>query len=413
MRGHLEARGKDVWRAKVYLGRDADNSKRYLTRTIHGSKRRAEDILAQIIVEAGVGSHDVTDGTVGDLAARWLAITRPSLSPTTLWGYERLLDKVIVPRLGPVKLRALRPQAIDSFYADLLGHGGKDGKPLSAQSVQHVHALLRHILNQGVRWGWLTSNPALKASPPKVRKKEIVTPDPDEVMLLIAEAERTDPDLAVFLRLAAVTGARRGELCALRWTDIDLVAGSVTIARAIVGQRNDELIEKDTKTHAGRRIALDPETVDVLARHRDRCEARAAKAETTLPDNAFLFSPTVDGSRAWRPGGVSLAFIRIRKRAGVRKVPLHSLRHFAATRMLAAGVPVRTVAGRLGHADAATTLNVYGHWIEASDQTAAAVLGDLLGNGDKAPTSSPSPPARRKARGAGTRPRSGAKRAPQ
>ena len=75
MRGHLEARGKDVWRAKVYLGRDADKSKRYLTRTIHGSKRRAEDVLAQMIVEAGVGGHDVTDGTVGDLAARWLAIT--------------------------------------------------------------------------------------------------------------------------------------------------------------------------------------------------------------------------------------------------------------------------------------------------------------------------------------------------
>jgi len=81
--------------------------------------------------------------------------------------------------------------------------------------------------------------------------------------------------------------------------------------------------------------------------------------------------------------------------------------------MLAAGVPVRTVAGRLGHADAATTLNVYGHWIEASDQVAATVLGDLLGNGDKAPTSPPSPAARRTARGAAARPRSGTKRAPQ
>jgi len=79
---------------------------------------------------------------------------------------------------------------------------------------------------------------------------------------------------------------------------------------------------------------------------------------------------------------VSLAFTRLRKRAGVSKVPLHSLRHFAATRMLAAGVPVRTVAGRLGHADAATTLNVYGHWIEASDQAAAAALGELLGTKD-------------------------------
>ena len=199
MRGHLEARGKDVWRAKVYLGHDADGSKRYLTQTIHGTKRHAEDILAQLIVEAGVGSHDVTDGTVRDLATRWLAITRPGLSPTTIVGYERILDKFILPRLGPVKLRALRPQAIDAFYMDLLEHGGKDGKALSAQSVRHVHALLRHVLNQGVRWGWLSSNPASRATPPKVHKKEIVTPDPDDVKLLLAEAERTDPDMAMFL----------------------------------------------------------------------------------------------------------------------------------------------------------------------------------------------------------------------
>jgi integrase len=330
-----------------------------------------------------------------------------------LVGYERLLDKVILPRLGSVKVRALRPGAIDSFYSDLLGRGGKDGGRLSAQSVQHVHALLRHVLNQGVKWGWLPSNPALRASPPKVRRKEIVTPDPDAVLLLIGEAERSDPDLAVFLRLAAVTGARRGELCALRWSDVDLVAGSVTIARAIVGERNDKLVEKDTKSHAGRRIAIDPQTVDVLAKHRDRCEGRATTAETTLPDRAFVFSPGVTGSRPWRPGGVSLAFIRLRKRAGVEEVPLHSFRHFAATRMLAAGVPVRTVAGRLGHANAATTLNVYSHWVKESDQAAAAILGDLLGNGDKAPTSPPSTSARRTARGAGARPRSGPKGAPQ
>jgi integrase len=233
------------------------------------------------------------------------------------------------------------------------------------------------------------------------------------VLLLIAEAEKSDPDFAVFLRLAAVTGARRGELCALRWSDVDLVAESITIARAIVGERNDKLVEKDTKSHASRRIAIDPQTVNVLAGHRDRSEDRATSAETTLPERAFVFSPAVDGSRPWRPGGVSLAFIRLRKRAGVGAVPLHSFRHFAATRMLAAGVPVRTVAGRLGHANAATTLNVYSHWIEASDQTAATVLGDLLGNGDKAPTSPPSRGARRTARGAGARPRSGGKRAPQ
>lgn len=382
MRGHLEARGKDTWRAKVYLGRGPDGAKRYVTRTVRGSKRHAEDVLAQLIVEAGAGAHDVTDGTLGDLAARWLESARPGLSPTTVRSYELRLQTAILPRLGTVKLRALRPHAFDQLYAELLERGGRGGRPLSPRSVHHVHALLRHILNQGVRWGWLPSNPALRATPPRVRRQEIVTPDPGDLRRLIAEAERTDEDLALFVRLAAVTGARRGELCGIRWTDLDLANGSLSITRSVIGMRNDELLVKDTKTHAGRRIALDGETVEALARQHDRHAERAATVGTSLSTQAYVFTTTIDGSRPRRPDGMSLAFIRLRRRAGVKELPLHSLRYFAATRMLDAGVPVRTVSGRLGHANPSTTLNVYSHWVAATDQDAAATLGALLSGPD-------------------------------
>jgi len=114
-----------------------------------------------------------------------------------------------------------------------------------------------------------------------------------------------------------------------------------------------------------------------------RSEDRAAAAGVTLSGRAFVFSPAADGMRPWCPNEISLSFGRLRKKAGVRSVRLHRLRHFAATQMLAAGVPVRTVSGRLGHADAATTLNIYGHWVLASDQAAATILGDLLGSQDQ------------------------------
>lgn len=403
MRGHLEERGKDRWRAKVYLGAGPNGTKRYLTRTIRGPKRHAENVLAQLIVEAGAGGHDVTDGTVEELARRWLEATGPGLSPTTLRGYEYLLRTAILPRIGHMKLRALRPQTLDQLYGELLQRGGKDGKPLSPRSVHHVHALVRRILNQGVRWGWMPSNPALRATPPRVPHREMATPEPDELRRLIVEAERVDEDLATFVRLAAVTGARRGELCGLRWSDVDLAHGSLSITRSVIGMRNDALIVKDTKTHAGRRIALDPETVDSLARQRQRHEARARVAEVQLADGAYIFTTTIDGSRPRRPDGMSLAFIRLRRRAGVKELPLHSLRHFAATRMLAAGVPVRTVSGRLGHANAATTLNVYSHWVAAADQEAASTLGALLSSERTSETAAPEDPlARRSTRSRGS-----------
>ena len=195
-------------------------------------------------------------------------------------------------------------------------------------------------------------------------------------MKVLALADERDAALACLLRLAAVTGARRGELCALRWSDLDRT--SLRISRSLYGSRQDQLMEKDTKTHAVRRVSLDPETLEVVIGHRNQCRLRAKACGLRLPENAFIFSSEPSGTLPWRPGRVTLAFSRLCTELGVSNVRLHDLRHFAATQLLAAGVPVRTVAGRLGHANAATTLNVYAHVLESSDEDAAGVLGRLL-----------------------------------
>jgi integrase len=221
-------------------------------------------MLPELLMEAGRGDHVVTDGTLADLVQRWRPIAELDLSPATLQEYERLLDKRILPRFGKTKVRAIRTADIDAFYADLQRRGGADDGQLGAQSIQHVHALLRRLLNQAVRWGWITTSPVARATPPRVRRYELTVPSPEDVGRIILAADKQDNDLACFLRVAAVTGARRGELCALRWSDVDIKAATVTIARSVVGQRNDELVEKGTKTHTSRRISLDRATLTSL-----------------------------------------------------------------------------------------------------------------------------------------------------
>jgi integrase len=202
-------------------------------------------------------------------------------------------------------------------------------------------------------------------------------PAPHELAKLSALATEVDVDLADYILLAAATGARRSELIALRWADLDLDRASVWIARGIV-LGFDGVVEKDTKTHAARRVSLDPTTVAAMAAHRARAVDRAQLCGHELDDGAFLFSNEADGSKCWYPDSVSRSFARLCRKAGLKGARLHDLRHYVATRLLSAGVDVRTVAGRLGHRNAATTLNVYSHFLVESDREAANVLGRMF-----------------------------------
>jgi integrase len=304
--------------------------------------------------------------TVGELCDAWYRHVEPDLSASVAPEYRRLLDRRILPRLGWLPLTKLTPDLLDGWYAELRA-GDARSRPLAPNSVRRIHSVLHRALDQAVRWGWLEQNPADRASPPRARRAELAVPSPGDVARLLIEAQRTDPRLACFLRLAATTGARRGELCALRWSDVDLDAAELTIGHGVVEHPTRGLVVQDTKTHAARRVALDPGTVAVLIAHRARA-----------PIDGFVFSHVADGSRPWRPHYVTLAFTRLRARVGLTSTRLHDLRHFAATQLLAGGQDVRTVAGRLGHADASVTLGTYAHFLAVADRRAADLLGSLL-----------------------------------
>jgi integrase len=374
VRGHLRQRQRGVWELVVDLGRDPlTRRRRQLSRTVRGTKRDAERELAALVGDVSDGRETNSNATLADVLARWLDLAAENLSPTTFDEYKRLVANRIEPVLGAVPVRRLTTRRLDAFYQALAREAG-----LAPASIRQVHAVIRRGLGQAVKWGWIRSNPAADASPPRLRRRELAPPAPADLRKLLAEAEAADRDFAVFLRLMATTGLRRGEACGLRWTDVDVEGEALVVQRAVVVVHGQGLFEKDTKTHASRRIALDHATLEALRRHREVMGERAAACGVDLADDAFVFSHTPDGSRPWRPENVTSTFTRVRDQAGFPQVRLHDLRHMHATQLLAAGVPVRTVSGRLGHANAATTLNVYGHFLEASDRQAADVIGELL-----------------------------------
>jgi integrase len=187
-----------------------------------------------------------------------------------------------------------------------------------------------------------------------------------------------DPAIGTFLHLAAATGARRGELVALRWSDVDLDQGELVISRSVVDAGDRRLVIKDTKTHQGRRIALAAGAVRALRDHRRHQLEQRLALGLGRTDAPWIFCHP-DSSLPWRPDYVSKRWRRLRTELKLEDARLHDLRHFSVTQLLAAGVDPKTVAGRHGHARVAMTLDRYSHFVPARDRDAAEVLDGLLG----------------------------------
>jgi integrase len=379
MAGHLQERGPKTWRLSVYVGRDSRTGrKRYVQRTVHGTKREAERAVARLVTEVDEGRHSASAaGTFGNLLDRWLETKAQSVDPSTISSYRWVTEKYIRPALGKARLASLKAVDIDSFYVRLAAQPGDRGKNLSPRTIRICHGVIRQALEQGRKWGLITRNPAIDASPPRSLHHEIHPPSVEQVLHLLAAAKEYDEDFATYLRVLAATGCRRSEALALRWSDIDwknsqlLISHSLTVVDSVI-------VEKDTKTHQARRLILDSGTVRDLQSHRKRAKDRATKCGSALVESAYIFTSDAEGHQPWRPDVATNRFGRLCKMEGISGVRLHDLRHYVATNLGAAGTPIATISARLGHRDKATTLNVYQHTLPAQDHQAADLLGALL-----------------------------------
>ncbi len=277
--------------------------------------------------------------------------------------------------VGAVPVAKLTARDLDAVYAGWLAEG------LSPTTVRHCcHRVLAVALKQAQRRGQVQRCATDLATPPAAVVREVDDLDPVAWQAVILDLREREPVTAMAVLLAGVTGARRGELCGLRWSDIDGDRRMLVIARSI---RHDvdkrQLVVSPTKTGRVRRLSLDDHTLELLAGYRNQAEGWAADADagTVLADDGYVLSLDPSGASPLEPDTITAGFTRSTRRVGA-KLRFHDLRHMSASLLIAGGTDVRTVANRLGHADASTTLRIYAHAFEAQDRRAAELMGELL-----------------------------------
>jgi integrase len=383
LRGEVEALPSGSLRVRVYAGIDPITKKRhYLVETVPAGPKaeaQAEKVRTRLLSEVDDKRSSRTNATVDQLLDRYLDVLK--VEDTTRTGYERLIRLYIRPVLGDVPIGRVTGETVDSFYAQLRrcrarcrGNAALDHQctPLGEAYLRQIHNVLNGAFNRAVKWRWLGVNPLGQAQAPTPPTPDPQPPSPAQAARIAAEAWK-DPEWGLLVWLAMTTGARRGELCALRWDRIDFAASVLNI-RTSIAQTGGRTWEKDTKTHQRRRIVLDVQTLTLLRAYLQFCANRAAKFGVDLPDTGYVFSPAPDGSTWPKPDSVTQRYGRMCERLGL-DAHIHQLRHYSATELIAAGVDIRTVAGRLGHSGGGTTtLRVYSAWVAEADQRAANSL---------------------------------------
>lgn len=377
MRGNIPRRGKSSWRIKFDAVIADDGKRQYHVETIRGTRRDAEAALAKRLTELAEGRYvaPVVE-TVGNYAEHWLAHIAPAArSEVTVARYRSIITAHILPGLGDVPLQVLDGARIDRFYAHLRTNGRRFGGGLSSMTLHHVHVLLAQILSSAVKARKLARSPIDDVqTKPKPKRKDVEVLDEGEIATLLDHLR--DHWLYMPVLMAISTGMRRGELIALRWSDIDLGKGTLQVSRS-VEEIDGTFRFKPPKTDRSRRaIKLPGSLVVELGRHRKEQSALRLRLGLGKDANDLVFT-TPEGSML-NPNYLTEAFGYEGKRAGLKPVRLHALRHSHLSMLLRSGVPVHAVAARAGHARASTTLDSYSHLLGGEDGHAAGVADEIL-----------------------------------
>jgi integrase len=354
---HLHQTDAGTWRVQVrHQGRKASGT--------YPTKREAQRRGAQMLVELGASPTAIT-ATLGDIIADHCADLDRHRSATYAADMARVADRLPAD-VHDTPCAKVTAMTIEATYRRL----ERDG--WTPHRVRRLHELLHGAFKRAARLGVVTGTPMASVRAPQIPESDVRPPTPEQVGRIIAAPTRTVERLA--LHLAAVTGARRGELVALQWADLD--GSSLGVRRSLAYTPAAGVHERPTKTgRKGQRVvALDAMTLRALSAW------RAEQAERALEHGiapVWILSDDA-GYSPWRPDRLSHVAGRAMTTAGVEGHRLHDLRHFCATQLLAAGIEPWIVAHRLGHANVSTTLNLYAHWIPGTDSAAADVMGQLL-----------------------------------
>lgn len=358
-----------------------EGGKRRQSKRSFRTKKEAQAALTELLAAHQTGTFVAPSRMpLRDFVEPWLAaLENQGRKPTTLRGYRTSLDAYVLPRLGDVALQELRASDLDALYAELLRSGGRRGQGLSMTTVHHVHAAMNKLLHDAERKGLVIRNVAKLANAPSLTTARAKGPEmrvwsPGELARFLASIEGNRNE--TMFRLMAMTGIRRGEVVALRWSDVELAGHRLTVNQAATVIDGVEEVAVPKTRRSRRVIDLDPETVSMLQRHRVRQREQFLMlgVSATASDRVF----TNELGEPLRPNSVGQAFRRLLDAADVPVIRLHDLRHTHATHLLMAGVNVKVVSERLGHSSVSFTLDTYGHVMPGQQAEAAAAAAALL-----------------------------------
>jgi integrase len=344
------------------------------------TKEAAERELAELLTSMRDGTFvEPSRTTFGDYLHVWLdGLETTGRRPTTIEGYRKKISRYVLPNdITKLPLQAVTAADLDKLYASLVTSGGRGGRKLSLRTVRHVHTIVGKALGDAERQDLLPRNPARRAQPPSAaaaRSPEAMTWTPEQLARFLADT--AGHPHGVLFRVAAMTGLRRGELCGLRWSDLDLAASRLVVRHTITTV-NHRIVEGTVKTAKSRRsVDLDAETVRLLAAHRASQLEERLLVGAAYHDRGLVFARP-DGE-PWNPDSIGQAFERAVARVDLPRIRLHDLRHSHAVHLLTAGQNPRLVSERLGHASVGFTLDVYGHVMDGQQADAAAAVAALV-----------------------------------
>jgi integrase len=342
---------------------------------VRGTKKDAQRMAAELTVRP---VNRTAGRSVADVLAAWIEHNIPTWAPASARDQASRAALVAADPIASLPLGRLGVGDVERWHARLRRAG------VGEAALRNRHQALRAALTQAVRWGWIATNPAAAARLHQAKTAPREALSVDEVRRVLDAAAELGPDVHLALRLAALTGARRAELAALRWEDVIdgrlRVDSSIAVirdgSRGAAGvpsgpARRATVVDAPTKTAGRRLVSLDSETVSLI--HRLQHE-RGQPGE-------WMFS---DGDEPPAPDRIGGWWRRARAAAGLdQHWRLHDLRHWSATQAIAQGHDVRTVASRLGHANPAMTLRTYAHALEAADRSLADTLARTLVNDER------------------------------
>ncbi len=378
MRGHIQRRGKKSWRLKFDIGRDPETGER-ITKymTVRGTKTDAQRELTRVLREIDTGTFvEPAKITVAEFLKQYLAsLVNRGLSPKTYDRYKEIVNINLIPAFGHIRLAKLEPLHIETAWGDALESGRLDGKGgLSPQTVAHLHRLLKQALKKAVKWKMLATNPADMVDAPKIERREIAVLTEAELATLINAVEGTPLYMPVML--ASTTGLRRGEVLGLRWKDIDLDRGTLTVIQ-MLGQVRSRLYFKPPKTKAGRRtVTLPAITIEALRQHKVRQSEERLRLGLGRDDSGLVFTRP-DGQPVI-PTSFSRTFCEFVKNRGLPPISFHGLRHSHLTHLLRAGVHPKVASARAGHSSTAITMDIYSHILPGMQEDAASKIDAVL-----------------------------------